>query len=162
MLSITIFSMRVLRNVASRRVNTTVHMGLLQGIEDVSKAKYYSQNMDLNLAVAMMKDKKYIYNAALKDCEVSQRSVNEYLLSCSSKAVDFIMSNDVWDREELTAVLSPVYERAGYFVCLLGGKNTGKSFLLNLMAKTQGPRSCMWICANMDRTLNTAFTMSWN
>ncbi len=61
--------------VPFRRLSTVnSHQG---GIDDIRKAKYYTRNMDLKHAVDMMNDSKYIYNAALRDCEVLQVPVSE-------------------------------------------------------------------------------------
>jgi hypothetical protein len=109
------------------------HLGLLQGIEDIRSAKYFTQNLDIWKAVEMLENSRYIYNAALRDCEMLDVSINDYLQSCYSKAKSFYMSREVWDREDLMNELYSVSSEEGNFVCLLGGKDIGKSLVLNSM-----------------------------
>lgn len=127
----------LLPRVPFRRVSAaTCHPGLLQGIEDITKAKYYSRNMDLLKAVDMLKDSQYIYNAAIRDCEVSKVPITDYLDACFTKARKFVNSDEIFGREKLIAALTPVDKTGGMFICLVGGENTGKTILLKSMAES--------------------------
>lgn len=54
----------------------------------------------------------------------------------------------MWDRTELLDCLESVTERNGNFVCLLGGKSTGKSLVLEEFAETKIHRK-----KNLDRNV---------
>jgi hypothetical protein len=51
----------------------------------------------------------------------------------SYSAVEFIQSNEVWNRNDLTNALEKIVARKGKFVCILGGKDTGKSKVFRSM-----------------------------
>jgi len=77
-----------------------------------------------------------LYEAALEDCDGNENQTAKYLEHIEIKAADFIRQRDkIWDREELMTTLEKIQRTEGNFVCFLGGKNTGKSLLINHLAK---------------------------
>ena len=94
--------------------------------------------MDFAAVYATLNAKKHpIYEAALEDCRGNEIETVKYLNDIKRNAATFICKHDnVWDRKELIDSLNEVQQNTeGDFVCLLGGKNTGKSLLINHVAK---------------------------
>jgi len=94
--------------------------------------------LDFAAVYATLNAKKHpIYEAALEDCRGNEIETVKYLNDIKRNAATFICKHDnVWDRKELIDSLNEVQQNTeGDFVCLLGGKNTGKSLLINHVAK---------------------------
>lgn len=77
------------------------------------------------------------------------------LSNLSAVAFDWLVKDEVWDREELVASLNYSQGQVGEFACLLGGKSTGKS----LIFKTMSAMNSSMIVLNMrfEPDLRTAF-----
>lgn len=73
----------------------------------------------------------------MKDVDGDEEKLNEYLSNILNSSHKFFKSKRVWDRDELKAMLNDIVGReiGGTFTCLLGGKSTGKSFVLYDMEK---------------------------
>ena len=50
------------------------------------------------------------------------------------KATEFVESSQLWDRSELLIRLESILKRKGSFVCVLAGRNTGKSLVFQTLA----------------------------
>jgi len=71
-----------------------------------------------------------IYQSAIQDVsEGSGRNIEEYLNSIKFSAKEFILKKEVYDREEILHSIRTLIRDSGNFVCLLGGKSTGKSLI---------------------------------
>jgi hypothetical protein len=71
-----------------------------------------------------------MYNICLNNVAGDKTKLEENLKSMSDKAKKFIQSNEVWDRKELLTSVENIIADEGKFVCILAGKNTGKSLVL--------------------------------
>lgn len=93
--------------------------------------------MDFAAVYTTLNARKHpIYEAALEDCGGNEIETAKYLNDIKQTAATFICDHrNVWDGEELIGSLREIQRTDGNFVCLLGGKNTGKSLLMNHIAK---------------------------
>ena len=104
--------------------------GLLKGISDVASAKDYSRTINLKDAAELLHDTTYLYSAVLKD--------KNNLTEIVQKADAFMSDLDIiWDRDDLKDSLKSVFAQDNQFVCLLGGKSTGKSLVIRNFEKTR-------------------------
>ena len=111
--------------------------GLLTGISDVSKAKDYSRTMNVGSAVGLLRDTKHIYNVALDETHGSNADLlKSNLTEVIKKAKVFMRNRDeVRDRDELKSAIQSIHSDVGKFVCVLGGKSTGKSLVIKNVEK---------------------------
>eukprot|EP01035_Chromulina_nebulosa_P017047 gene17047-22556_t len=111
--------------------NYNDNYGLLTSISDISTADYYSNNIVLENAQRLASNDKFLYEAALNDSIASNTDIDSYLNDVYQASNNFIRSDKLWDRERLISIFKDyITSPPGSFVCVLGGKNTGKSFLL--------------------------------
>ena len=82
-----------------------------------------------------MKDTNHLYNICLKNADGNIVNLRKDLKRISNKADRFIQSDKVWNRKQLITSLESIVARKGKFVCLLAGKNTGKSLVLKDIQK---------------------------
>ena len=108
--------------------------GLLAGIPDYKKADYYTNRLNLSEASKLLLDKNFIYNSALNDAKDRKMKIDDYLKNIEINVDSFMNEDLVWDRNEVKGVLDGIVRKKGNFVCLLAGKNTGKSLILNDLA----------------------------
>lgn len=110
--------------------------GLLRGIFDVANVKDYSRRIILEDAVDLLKDTRHIYNIALVDANGNATECNNNLTEIVRKVDTFMHNKDeVLDRDELKGALKGIFADVGVFVCLLGGKHIGNSFVLRNLEK---------------------------
>ena len=110
--------------------------GLLRGIFDVSNAKDYSRGINVDYAVDLLRDTKHLYNIALEDTLGNATECRNNLTEIVKKANTFMINQDeVWDRDELKRAILNIFSGVGNFVCLLGGKSTGKSLVIRDLEK---------------------------
>lgn len=108
--------------------------GLLHGIIDVSNAHDYSRRMISNDATALLRDRKCMYNCALKDAHGDVQACKKNLDEIIQKATEFMKNQkEVWDRDELQAELKAIVTDQGALSFILGGKTSGKSLILKLL-----------------------------
>jgi hypothetical protein len=109
------------------------YRGLLKSIDDITTAKYFTSKLSLSDAaeLASFKGSGYMYEEARKDALEKDISLDSYLATSLSKATDFIRSKSLWDREELMESINSTIQNESQLTCILGGKSTGKSFLLS-------------------------------
>ena len=121
-----------LRNVSGSisRLN-----GLLSGIHDVKEADFYSNNISIKSAYELLKHPNQIYSICLHNAGGNTTKLDANLKNIHDNAINFVESNEVWNRKELIVSLENIIVRNGKFVCLLAGKNTGKSLVLNHIEK---------------------------
>ena len=110
--------------------------GLLHGIEDVSNAHEYSKQLISNDAAALLRDRKYMFNCALKDAHGDVQTCKKSLDEIIQTGNEFMQNQvEVWDRQELQDALKKILTGKGRLVFLLGGKSTGKSLVINSLKK---------------------------
>ena len=118
----------------SSSINASDSKGLLAGMHNVLDEKCYSKCINIEDAAALVNNRANIYDNALLDCGGDLGKLDGYLESIVSKSNEFMDENKVWDREDLKAAIDLVISNKGQFVCLLGGRSTGKTFLLKDIA----------------------------
>ena len=75
-----------------------------------------------------------LYDCTLQDVNNIETEVDSYLRGIIAKAEEFFCSDDTCGSENLIKNLDQIVTSRGKFACLLGGKNTGKSKVLRLLA----------------------------
>ena len=105
--------------------------GLLEGISNISTAKYYSSSISLQPVADIVKNKRLLYKIVEADCDYDSEEINKYLQRIFENTQVFMNNNTVWDRKDLYSGLDQITEVKGNFACLLGGKSTGKTLVLN-------------------------------
>lgn len=110
---------------------------LLQGIQNLSEADCYSENMDITEAAHLFNDPKHVYECAVLDSNSLGISIDEYTSRITQNSSTFISSKTLYDRQKLKSDLQLHIKSRGSFVCLLGGKFTGKSFLMKQLAQEE-------------------------
>lgn len=92
--------------------------------------------MNIDSVVDLLADEKNIYNVALEENHGDATACRSNLTEIFNKAATFLFNDtDIWDREELQEALGEAIQDRGNFVCLLGGKSTGKTLLIKNMEK---------------------------
>ena len=110
--------------------------GLLTGILDISKAKDYSRTINIDLAADLLRDTKHVYHVALEETHGNDAERKNYLTEVIKKAKTFMENLDeVLDRDELKSAIQTILLDKGKFVCVLGGKSTGKTLVIKDMEK---------------------------
>jgi len=116
-------------------VRRSFHRGLLQGIVKIKDANFYCDKLDLKLSKQLLMNASLIYEAAVQDVkEGHKKTVDEYLNAIKHNTNSFIAKKEIYDREEILQKVRYVIESSGRFLCLLGGKSTGKSLIFKHFA----------------------------
>jgi len=122
---------------------TSVLYGLLSGLSDISKADYYSMYLSVKEAAEIVRNNRQLYEIIEKECESDTGRIDERLEEIETVVDSFIAKKDVWDRKDLLQELKVIARKKGRFVCLLGGKSTGKSLVLTNFSKQQEGKNRM-------------------
>jgi hypothetical protein len=112
-----------------------MYSGLLSGVEDVTTAEYYSTAMEIPATIKFLNDEGKLFKAALEDSRNSGVPVEVYLKNIKDTANIWMNEDNVCDRALLIAKINDILLQNGRFVCLLGGKSTGKSLLMRDFVK---------------------------
>lgn len=116
-----------------------LYSGLLSGFDNVSdirNAQFYAKSLDLKSTADFLKTPSYVYEQAKKDLLLRKHSdVKEYLFSLKRNVSDWMDKNEFYDRELIVESIKDSLSLKGQFVCLLGGKSTGKSLLFDHLSK---------------------------
>ena len=107
-----------------------LYNGLLTGLNDVSLASYYSMNLPIKQAAELVKNNRHLYDIIETECQSDPVKIKNRLEEIENYMDTFMEKNNVWDRKDLFQGLEDVARKKGNFVCLLGGKSTGKSLVL--------------------------------
>jgi hypothetical protein len=107
--------------------------GLLSGLDCLTSNIY---STDVSNTDAAEVDGLVLYDEAKKDANSRNTGVDEYLSNLNSRAKDFAESDEIWDREKLKTVIKSILPNKGAFTCVLGGKDTGKSLVVESIAKS--------------------------
>jgi hypothetical protein len=101
--------------------------GLLQGIDDIKHASYYS----CNLTASDISPKINVWDAVNADLRSLNVTLDEYIESCESNLTSYLTSKDFCDREEVVKLLDDEFSNvSGKFVVMSGGSSIGKSLLM--------------------------------
>ena len=126
------------------------------------EAKFFTNNLNFASVEANLNTKtNSVYKAALEDSSDCELEIGQYLSDIYHKAEAFIQQTDkMWDRKELIEGFKVVQKSRGNFVCLLGGKNTGKSLLIKNIFKAPSTyiidlRANCDILENLTKVLST-------
>lgn len=115
---------------------------LLNGISDVSNSKHYAPVIPAHSVLDLLDispGKNYIYNIALEENNGNATQCKSNLTDVINRAQNFIKNRDeVWGQDQLEGAIQDIVSSEGKFVCLLGGKNTGKSLLIENMTRRCG------------------------
>ena len=99
---------------------------------DAKAADFFTYALDFNASANLLRNKKHIYNVALESAVKNSTTFEETIYHVVQKAEDFMLSNELWNRE-LKGALTDIItgnKKGGTFACFLGGKSTGKSLIL--------------------------------
>ncbi len=125
----------------TRLLNQKFYSGLLSGfenVEDIKKSRFYASSMDLQRTAKFLKQPAYVYQQALKDLPQSKdSSIDEYLSRLSDNKLAWLEKNSFYDRELILQSIKSVIANKGQFVCLLGGKSTGKTLLFDHLTQPE-------------------------
>jgi hypothetical protein len=120
------------------------YYGLLSGLlSDISKADYYSMHLSVKEAAEIVRNNRQLFEIIEKECESDTGRIDERLEEIETVVDSFIAKKDVWDRKDLLQELEVIARKKGRFVCLLGGKSTGKSLVLTNFSKQQEGKNRM-------------------
>jgi len=110
--------------------------GLLLDV-DVKMSDFFTTQLNLAKTENLLKDEIYIYNMLNEDAVENMSTVKETLQQIVQKARCFMRSNKLWNRDKFQHVLKDIINEEGIFACVLGGKNTGKSFVMEEMERLE-------------------------
>ena len=113
-----------------RRSIPPVYYGLLSGLPNALLANYYSMNVPMKQAAELVKHNRHLYDIIEAECQSDEGKIDKRLEEIENEMDKFMEKNKVWDRKDLLRALDDVTRKKGNFVCLLGGKSTGKSLVL--------------------------------
>jgi hypothetical protein len=119
-------------NIPNEKLQSSPHIyyGLLSGLPDVSSANYYSRDLPIKHAAEFVRKNRYLYDIIETECQSDPQKIDKRLEEIENEMDKFMEQNKVWDRKDLLQGLDDVARKKGNFVCLLGGKSTGKSLVL--------------------------------
>lgn len=104
--------------------------GLLFNISDITtSAATFSEEISLKESVELLKEREYIYNICWDNAERNVEKLDKNLKNMLQKATVFMESDQLWNRNQLVLGLEDIISKKGNFVCLVGGKSTGKSLV---------------------------------
>ena len=104
---------------------------------DEKNADFFTTQLNLNESENLLKDEMCIYNVLIEDVDENATTVDETLERIVQKAKSFMQSNKLWNRDKFQCTLKDIFNQKGVFACVLGGKNTGKSFVMQEMERLE-------------------------
>ena len=110
--------------------------GLLLDV-DVKMSDFFTTQLNLAKTENLLKDEICIYNMLNEDAVENMSTVKETLQQIVQKARCFMRSDKLWNRDKFQRVLKDIINEEGIFACVLGGKNTGKSFVMEEMERLE-------------------------
>ena len=110
--------------------------GLLLDVDE-KNADFFTTQLNLNESENLLKDEMCIYNLLIEDVDENVTTVDETLERIVQKAKSFMQSNKLWNRDKFQCTLKDIFNQKGVFACVLGGKNTGKSFVMQEMERLE-------------------------
>ncbi len=112
----------------------TPRLGLLRFVDPEVDSVYASEIDTTETGLAWLSQPGLMWEAAIKDAEEKKIPVDEYIQQIKTNLQDFAKSDIVYERQELLGHLNKAFEVKGGFTFLLGGKNLGKSKILESLA----------------------------
>ena len=110
--------------------------GLLLDVDE-KNADFFTTQLNLNESENLLKDEMCIYNVLIEDVDENATTVDETLERIVQKAKSFMQSNQLWNRDKFQCTLKDIFNQKGVFACVLGGKNTGESFVMQEMERLE-------------------------
>jgi hypothetical protein len=107
--------------------------GLLFNISDITTSATFSEEISLKESFELLKEREYIYNICWDNAERNVVKLDKNLKNMLQKATVFMESDQLWNRNQLVLGLEDIISKKGNFVCLVGGKSTGKSLVVKKM-----------------------------
>jgi hypothetical protein len=106
-------------------------------------------NLPINEAAELVKNYRQLFDIIEAECQSDPVKINNRLEEIENDMDTFMEKNKVWDRKDLIQGLEDVARKKGNFVCLLGGKNTGKSLVLRKFSEQEEVKNRKVIYVNM-------------
>ena len=103
----------------------------------MKNSDFFTTQLNLAKTYKLLKDEMYVYNMLNEDAIENMSTVEETLQQIVKKAKIFMRSNKLWNRDKFQHVLKDIINGEGIFACVLGGKNTGKSFVMEEMERLE-------------------------
>jgi Cdc6-like AAA superfamily ATPase len=117
----------------SNAIQRKAYSGLLSGlnnIDHIKNAQFYASAMDIKSTADFLKQSSYVYQQAEKDFKLSNHSNFEsYINFLEGNKRTWMRNNSFFDRELILKSVNSIINNEGQFICLLGGKSTGKTLL---------------------------------
>jgi len=113
---------------------------LLTGLKDATNSLYYAPEIDVDTVLTLVRDKSYIYTVALDCFDGDVIQAKNHLRYIANTSKNFLKSRKFWNRVEILDKLNEIVSDNGIFACLLGGKSTGKTFLLKQLKDNKDHR----------------------
>eukprot|EP01035_Chromulina_nebulosa_P031214 gene31214-41589_t len=110
--------------------------GLLFDV-DAKKADFFTTQLNLNESENLLKDEMCIYNVLMEEVVEKATTVDETLEQIVQKAKSFMKSNQLWNGDKFQRALKDIVIQTGVFACVLGGKNTGKSLVMEALERQE-------------------------
>jgi hypothetical protein len=110
--------------------------GLLRGVGNIEleTVAFYADAIDMSGdGLAWLSEPGLMWEAAEKDAADKGVPVKEYVANLKANMTKFANSDVVYGREELLLALRMAFSGDGQFCLLLGGKNVGKSIILQTL-----------------------------
>ena len=124
------------RTIAAMMQQERPPRGLLLDV-DMKISDFFTIQLNLAKTENLLKDERCIYNMLNEDAVENMSTVEETLQQIVQKAKCFMRSNKLWNRDKFQRVLKDIVNEEGIFACVLGGKNTGKSFVMEEMERLE-------------------------
>lgn len=119
----------------SRFLSTKKLHGLLSGVSDISSTLYYSDKIITSSAASLVRDQTRLYNICLNNEGGDVSKAHETLQSNVLSGKAFLESDKVCNRKQFVSLLDDIVTQRGIFACVLSGKSTGKTIVLNDLQK---------------------------
>lgn len=84
-------------------------------------AAYYSDRLELDDADRILKERGYMWRAVEADAAALGATADAYMAGVCAKALEFIRSKTVHDREPIRGHLQDLFRSEGAFALVLGG-----------------------------------------
>jgi hypothetical protein len=137
-----LFRSSLLRPCWATAVRTSALSGLLprdaNSGQFLKNEKFYNGKINLNAAAALVEGSDIVYASAALDVSeqgTTFQGVDEYLHHVKDKAGKWFKKEELCDRGELLSTVDDLIESKGRFSLILGGKSTGKSFMLEYLRR---------------------------
>jgi hypothetical protein len=105
---------------------------------------YFTAKLNISETKELLNDDEYLYSCAEKDAKELNRSVDDYLKEIVDFSWKSIHSVELYGREVIMALLREYVSKPGTAMCVLGDKDSGKSFALHSL-QSEFPSSVLLV-----------------